>query len=151
MKEGECVKTYCWKALECELCKCRFPGQVFCDGTSVSDKCKLSSKQIKKLGSPIEILEYERPDTNFIVIESVTLQNIRIVHVINMQDRQFIRVGRGHDADIRVTDISVSRFHAKINMTEDGKFFVQDNRSKFGTLVQIRKPFMLEKNKNNYL
>ena len=26
MKEGECVKTYCWKALECELCKVRFPG-----------------------------------------------------------------------------------------------------------------------------
>ena len=25
-KEGENVKTYCWKALECELCKVRFPG-----------------------------------------------------------------------------------------------------------------------------
>lgn len=25
-KEGDCVKTYCWKALECELCKVRFPG-----------------------------------------------------------------------------------------------------------------------------
>jgi len=24
-KEGERVITYCWKALECELCKCRFP------------------------------------------------------------------------------------------------------------------------------
>jgi pSer/pThr/pTyr-binding forkhead associated (FHA) protein len=32
-----------------------------------------------------------------------------------MTDRSFIRVGRGHEADIRVTDISVSRFHAKIN------------------------------------
>lgn len=25
-----------------------------------------------------------------------------------------IRMGRGHDADVRVTDISVSRFHASI-------------------------------------
>jgi E3 ubiquitin-protein ligase DOA10 len=25
-KESEFVKTYCWKALECELCKVRFPG-----------------------------------------------------------------------------------------------------------------------------
>lgn len=52
-----------------------------------------------------------------------------------MSDRSFIRVGRGHDADIRVTDISVSRFHAKINMSEAGEFFVEDNRSKFGTLI----------------
>jgi pSer/pThr/pTyr-binding forkhead associated (FHA) protein len=52
-----------------------------------------------------------------------------------MQERQFIRVGRGHDADIRVTDISVSRFHAKINRSEDGSFYVEDNKSKFGTLL----------------
>ena len=32
-----------------------------------------------------------------------------------MDRKSIIKVGRGHDADIRVTDISVSRFHAKIN------------------------------------
>ena len=72
-KESPYVKTYCWKALECELCKVRFPGQVFQDGTIVSDKLKLTSKQIKKLGKPIEILDFDRPDTDFIVLESVTL------------------------------------------------------------------------------
>ena len=69
------------------------------------------------------------------MVESVTLQNIRIVHVISMKNRSYIRVGRGHDADIRVTDISVSRFHALINRNEDGDFFVEDNKSKFGTLM----------------
>jgi pSer/pThr/pTyr-binding forkhead associated (FHA) protein len=68
-----------------------------------------------------------------------------------MKERQFIRVGRGHDADIRVTDISVSRFHAKINRSEDGQFYVEDNKSKFGTLIQARKPIMLDKNQNNYI
>ena len=43
-KDGAFVKTYCWKALECELCQQRFPGQVFPDGTIVSDKIKLSQK-----------------------------------------------------------------------------------------------------------
>ena len=52
-----------------------------------------------------------------------------------MKNRNYIRVGRGHDADIRVTDISVSRFHALINRNEDGDFFVEDNKSKFGTLM----------------
>ena len=72
-KESAYVKTYCWKALECELCKVRFPGQVFVDGTIVTDKLKLSYKQIKKMGKPIEILDFERPETDFIVLESVTL------------------------------------------------------------------------------
>jgi pSer/pThr/pTyr-binding forkhead associated (FHA) protein len=45
-----------------------------------------------------------------------------------MADRSFIRVGRGHEADIRVTDISVSRFHAKINKNlSTGEYFVEDN------------------------
>lgn len=135
-KESESVRTYCWKSLECELCKERFPGQVFPDGTIVDDKLVLTKKKREQLGQPIEILEFERPETDFLVLESVTLQNIRIVHVINMSARQFIRVGRGHDADIRVTDISVSRFHARINKSlKTGEFFVEDNKSKFGTLV----------------
>ena len=151
-KEGPYVKTYCWKALECELCKVRFPGQVFPDGTIVTDKLdSISPKLLKKMGKPIEILDFETPEEDYIVIESVTLQNIRIVHVISMGDRSYIRVGRGHDADIRVTDISVSRYHAKINRNDAGDYFVEDNKSKFGTLVQVRKPYLLEKNKNNYL
>lgn len=101
----------------------------------MTDKLKLDQIQLKKLGKPIEILEYETPDEDFIVLESVTLQNIRIVHVISMKDKSYIKVGRGHDAEIRVTDISVSRFHARISKGPDGNFFVDDNRSKFGTLI----------------
>ena len=67
-----------------------------------------------------------------------------------MADRQFIKVGRGHDVDIRVTDISVSRFHAKINQGPFGEFYVEDNKSKFGTLLQVRHPVKLLKDKTNY-
>jgi len=53
-----------------------------------------------------------------------------------MAEKQYIKVGRGHETDIRVTDISVSRFHAKINRSlTTGEYFVEDNKSKFGTLV----------------
>ena len=103
------------------------------------------------MGEPIDVLNYDIPDQNFIVLESVTLQNIRIIHVIEMKRKNFIKVGRGHDADIRVTDISVSRFHAKLNRSESGEYYLEDNRSKFGTLVLLRKPFKLEKKKTNYI
>lgn len=68
-----------------------------------------------------------------------------------MRKKALIRVGRGNDADIRVTDISVSRYHAKLNKSEDGSFYIEDNQSKFGTLLMLRKPYKLLKNKTNYL
>lgn len=46
-----------------------------------------------------------------------------------------IKLGRGHDCEIRITDISVSRNHAMIKF--DGtNFSIFDNKSKFGTLVK---------------
>lgn len=48
-----------------------------------------------------------------------------------------INLGRGHDSDLRVNDISVSRCHAKIKL-KDGSFMLKDNKSKFGTLVLIK-------------
>jgi hypothetical protein len=44
---------------------------------------------------------------------------------------------------VRISDISVSRKHAQIRL-EKGNFYIQDLDSKFGTLVQIKKPVILE-------
>lgn len=46
-----------------------------------------------------------------------------------------IKLGRGHECEIRITDISVSRNHALIKNV-NGFFYVFDNKSKFGTLVR---------------
>lgn len=54
-----------------------------------------------------------------------------------------IKIGRGHDADVRVTDISVSRLHAIFKKDAKGYFYLEDNHSKFGTLVLVRNPFLL--------
>jgi pSer/pThr/pTyr-binding forkhead associated (FHA) protein len=55
------------------------------------------------------------------------------------------RIGRGHDSDIRISDISVSRYHARIKYSE-GKFMLEDNTSKFGTLVMIKDKTPILKN-----
>jgi hypothetical protein len=49
---------------------------------------------------------------------------------------------------VRITDISVSRCHAIIRQ-EKGDFFIEDNNSKFGTLVYIKKPLILNNENNN--
>jgi pSer/pThr/pTyr-binding forkhead associated (FHA) protein len=53
-------------------------------------------------------------------------------------------MGRGHESEVRVNDISVSRTHAIIKYQADG-IYIEDNRSKFGTLVLLKDIFPLEK------
>ncbi len=46
-------------------------------------------------------------------------------------------MGRGHESDLRINDISVSRCHTLIKF-KDGRFLLEDNTSKFGTLVLLK-------------
>ena len=95
---------------------------------------------VKHQNKTIELLEYEKPIKPYFVLESVTVQNLKIVHVIT---KNLISVGRGLENDIRVTDISVSREHAKIKWQRDGTIFFVDLMSKFGTAVQLQKPLLV--------
>jgi pSer/pThr/pTyr-binding forkhead associated (FHA) protein len=45
-------------------------------------------------------------------------------------------IGRGQKADIVVADTSVSRVHAELVSTDDGRFYLTDCGSKFGTFIQ---------------
>lgn len=82
----------------------------------------------------------------------------------------FYTQGRGHEADIRLPDISVSRLHAFLrfkapplrrsgtptlmvtnyggtsfmHISTKSCFVIEDNRSKFGTLLAVKKPFRLD-------
>ena len=67
-----------------------------------------------------------------------------------MGSADYIKVGRGHDSQVRVTDISVSRFHASFKKSPLGDFVLEDNGSKFGTLALVRRPMQLSKNQSNY-
>ncbi len=96
-KRSERVTTYLWKGLTCELCKARFP-----------DLIPLKS------GIFQELVQYDVPASDFMVIESVTLQDLKIIHVIDMNHSKMVKIGRENDCDIKVTDISVSRYHAVI-------------------------------------
>lgn len=60
-----------------------------------------------------------------------------------------IKMGRGHDADVRVTDISVSRVHAYIRKSHKGYYYLEDNNSKFGTLAMVKSPVLMHFEGNN--
>ena len=73
--------------------------------------------------------------------------NIKSIHVISLND-DIIKIGRGHESDVRINDISVSRVHALLkydNVT--GRLLIRNLKSKFGTLVLLKKPLIIKDKK----
>jgi len=73
------------------------------------------------------------------ILESLNAEknSSRTVHtVIINSDRTSFSLGRGHDSDLRINDISVSRKHASLEY-RDGSFYFVDLKSKFGTLALL--------------
>lgn len=85
-------------------------------------------------------METERPEKgSFLQLETFCKDKnfARVVHVLLPDPSKLaFKLGRGHEADVKISDISVSRVHAQISMTPKG-FLLDDNSSKFGTLVLL--------------
>ena len=134
MKTTPIVTTYFWKNLECELCKTPYPYEV-------------PSTDGKKM---LNIIDYDTPqseygeDIYYIVLESISSNTSKVIHVVNMSNTVKLYIGRGHDAHVRVTDISVSRLHAVLIKSTQGYYFLTDNDSKFGTLALVKTPLELQ-------
>jgi pSer/pThr/pTyr-binding forkhead associated (FHA) protein len=111
------------KPVECEICKTKFPDFV------------------KHKENLYEILDFKSEFDNYFTIESLTIDknNNRCIYVVNLDKNIKLKIGRGHDANLTLTDISVSRVHSIITI-ENKNIYLEDNNSKFGTLILVQSP-----------
>merc|ERR1712137_946750 len=90
--------------------------------------------------------EVPRTQPPFIVLENMVRDSqqhaSRGLHVISLAEK-VLKLGRGHESDVRIADVSISRCHATIRFHQ-GQFLLEDNTSKFGTLVAMKKPRQLQ-------
>jgi len=111
--------SYFVRPLSCELCKAHYP-MDFCKGS---------------MRSPL--IELPRMQPPYVVLERST-RNGRGMHIVSLAESCLV-IGRGHESGVRVPDVTISRSHATIRY-EGGQFLLQDQASKFGTLVAMRRP-----------
>ena len=134
--EKKTVTSYNIKSFNCEICKTPYPFKFKLNG----------------IEKPFELIDLQKPtDCNYIILESLNQMkencNIKSIHVIQLNGEE-LTIGRGHDSDVRINDISVSRNHAKIKYNlDDGTLLLRDLKSKFGTLILIKNPLKIKEKK----
>ena len=117
--ENCCI--YLIKEIDCELCKNKLPDYI-------RHKNKL-----------YKIIEFKTEFKNYISFENLTLdkQKNKFIYVINLDTKKEIKIGRGHESNIILSDISVSRVHCILNI-HNKNIYLEDNEAKYGTLVLIQ-------------
>lgn len=94
----------------------------------------------------IDLSEQMHVENNYILLESMPLDKntSRNIHLLTVTPEQSeFKLGRGHESQVRINDISVSRCHAIIKCKNDG-FYIEDNTSKFGTIILLKKKLRLK-------
>jgi hypothetical protein len=103
-----------------------------------------------KCGEEIDLLKYtiHMDSKNYLILESIITTKSKTLHVINFDHSQFgfISVGRSEMADIRITDVSVSRTHCSLYLHNDGKIGLVEHGSRFGTTILVQRPIEVLRN-----
>lgn len=127
--EGKLItRTYAYlivhsfKDLKCEICNGSLPERVILNGK----KIYLINLKLPK-------------DDDYIILETISIEkkDIKFLYIIHMPNKTSLLMGRSSECDIRMTDISISRIHAYLKNI-NGKFYILDNNSKFGTLIKLQ-------------
>ena len=85
-------------------------------------------------------MEFERPSSEYMLMESVKSAPAKVIHVFSLDTSDSFKIGRSVDTDMKIADISVSRLHSII-FIRDGQLLLEDNGSKFGTLIKVCEPY----------
>ena len=141
---NELLGVYTLSPLECELCKTKLPNYLRHKKEIYSllnlDKKFNEEINLNKKGEKISKKRRENKDS-YIIFDSISPQRIesRFRFFVKFNENNILKIGRGLDMQLVLNDISVSRNHCQLKIEDDGSIVLEDNNSKFGSLVLIQK------------
>jgi pSer/pThr/pTyr-binding forkhead associated (FHA) protein len=120
-REGDNL-SFDFKPPSCEICKTEYPVMIrIGDGEDARDVPMISLPEI----SPPFIV-FDQPSSSG--------ERKRFVFVPSEVEQVF-NIGRGHQCQMRISDVSVSRVHSFVSFAE-GAFVLRDNGAKFQTCIR---------------
>lgn len=93
------------------------------------------------------MLGYDVPERgHYLVLEAVNTEEImrkktKIIHIVDFKNFNTLILGRGNDAHVKISDISISRNHALLKVIDNKEIWLEDFQSKFGSLMAHNDPY----------
>ena len=77
--------------------------------------------------------------SSYIVLDTIPFDKSipAYLYIAKFNDKK-LKIGRGLDMNLILNDLSISRNHCQLDLTDDGEIFLKDNNSKFGTLLLVQ-------------
>ena len=115
------VISYNRKDISCEICKENLPDYI------------------KYKNRTYNISFYKPKYKEYIVLESMRADKhkAKFIHLISLDNKDSVHIGRANECELSIAELSVSRFHCILHK-DDGEIYLEDNTSKFGTLVLVQ-------------
>lgn len=130
-KPNGATVCFLWKNYECEICLSEYPKYL-----------TYKNLTYNMIDFDINFNEYMILD--YTLFDDTKKKSIRkgfIIVDLNNEDslanNNYITIGRTQSNTIKLKDISVSRMHCFFSR-ENGKFYINDKTSKFGTLIHLK-------------
>lgn len=88
----------------------------------------------------MSLLDFDVPKTKHLVFETFLKEGCekatsKSIYILRINGIDRYRMGRSHDVEFHIEDISVSRFHGEVEITPTNKILIKDVKSKFGTQI----------------
>ena len=128
VRKPNCI-TYNRKNISCEICKVKFPDYIIHNNIYYN------------------ILFYKPKFEEFIILESFNSNSLEeniYYHILSLDHKEYITIGRSNNCDLTFPELSVSRNHSVIRKGDNNNsVYLEDNNSKFRTLVLIQNKNMI--------
>jgi pSer/pThr/pTyr-binding forkhead associated (FHA) protein len=107
--------------------------------------------QLKYEDRAYNIIDFKRPKRPCVVLEKITKKeigkvNISEITILKFRKQDKCTLGEGPQNDLRLLDNTSSVVHCSIRYKQNRFFLFDEERSRFGTLVLLRKCFPLLSN-----
>ena len=143
--ENDYFSLYSPENVQCELCKEYLPHYVKhnnklynlteleqnFDSDIKGDKGEFKEKKTEK---------NESSEDNYVVLDSMSPDKeiLPYRYIVKFASNNILKIGRGLDMNLILNDLSISRNHCQMELTDKGDIFLKDNGSKIGTLILVQ-------------
>ena len=128
---------YSYEKIFCEICKTEIPDLIKKEDNHIYE--------IWNFNDDIPFKNYIIFQINRKINKSYDNNNneINTIYIINLIKNKNISIGRSVYCDIIIKNLSISRIHCNLKLdASDNKIYINDNNSKYGTVVLLQSDFM---------